>query len=194
MTTMNTETMVMDPDTRMMLGVQEGQDSCMDLLCQRHRESVTQYIYRRIGNRAVAEELTQNVFLRIYGARATYRPTAKFASWLYRIANHVALNWKRDHRREANVLSLSAGLERDPEWPIADRTPTAEQILLRRDRLDEIRDAIKALPCRQRTAVIMQRYPELEYTEIAEAMNCSPTMVKALIFRAHQRLRTQLAA
>jgi RNA polymerase sigma-70 factor (ECF subfamily) len=194
MKTINIETAVMDTDTRLMLGVKDGQDSCMDLLCKRYRGPVTQYLYYRIGNRAVAEELTQNVFLRIYRARATYQPTAKFPSWLFRIANHLAINWKRDHRREANVLSLSADLERDPERPIADHNPTAEQTLLWRARLDEIRNAIKALPRRQRTAVIMQRYQELEYTEIAEVMNCSPTTVKALIFRAHQKLRLQLAA
>jgi RNA polymerase sigma-70 factor (ECF subfamily) len=181
-------------DTRLMLGVKEGEEVCMDLLCQRYRGPVIQYIYRLIGNRAIAEELAQCVFLRIYCARASYQPTAKFTSWLFRIANHLALNWKRDHRRECNVLSLSAGLQRDPERPFADGKPTAEQTLLHRARLEEVRRAVRTLPHRQRAAVMMQRYKELEYTEIAQAMNCSPKTVKSLIFRAHHKLRTQLAA
>jgi RNA polymerase sigma-70 factor (ECF subfamily) len=181
-------------DTRLMLGVKEGEEVCMDLLCQRYRGPVIQYIYRIIGNRAIAEELTQCVFLRIYCARASYQPTAKFTSWLFRIANHLALNWKRDHRRECNVLSLSAGLQRDPERPFSDGRPTVEQTLLHRARLEEVRRAVRSLPYRQRAAVMMQRYKELEYTEIAEAMNCSPKTVKSLIFRAHHKLRTQLAA
>jgi RNA polymerase sigma-70 factor (ECF subfamily) len=181
-------------DTRLMLGVKQGEEICMDLLCKRYRGPVIQYIYRLIGNRAIAEELAQCVFLRIYCARASYQPTAKFTSWLFRIANHLALNWKRDHRRECGVLSLSAGLQRDSERPFADRRPTAEQMLLHHARLEEVRQAVQTLPHRQRAAVVMQRYKELEYTEIAEAMNCSPKTVKSLIFRAHHKLRTQLAA
>jgi RNA polymerase sigma-70 factor (ECF subfamily) len=181
-------------DTLLMLGVRDGEEFCMDLLCQRYRRPVIQYIYRLIGNRAIAEELAQCVFLRIYCARASYQPTAKFSSWMFRIASNLALNWKRDHRREGNVLSLSAGLQRDSERPFADGSPTAEQMLVARARLEEVRRAVKTLPRRQRAAVEMQRYGDLEYTEIAEAMNCSPKVVKSLIFRAHHKLRTQLAA
>ena len=184
----------MDTDTRLMLRVKDGEDSCMDLLCERYRGPVIQYLYRLIGNHAIAEELAQNVFFRIYRARSTYQPSAKFTSWMFRIANNLALNWKRDHRRESNALSISAGLERDPEMPIADSKPTAEQMLLLRARTEEVRRAIKTLPHRQKAAVIMQRYKELEYTEIAEVMNCTPGTVKSLICRAHHKLRLTLAA
>ncbi len=102
--------------------------------------------------------------------------------------------WKRDHWRESNALSVSAGLERDSERPIADPKPTTEQMLLQRTRTEEVRRAIGTLPRRQRAAVIMQRYKELEYTEIAEVMNCTPKTVKSLIFRAHHKLRLTLAA
>jgi RNA polymerase sigma-70 factor (ECF subfamily) len=118
---MNIDPAFMDTDTTLMLGLKEGKEFCMGFLLQRYQRPVTQYIYRRIGNRAVAEELTQNVFLRIFSARKTYQPTASFTSWLFRIAHHLALNWMRDHRNEATVMSLSAGMERDAERPIADR-------------------------------------------------------------------------
>src|SRR5580658_8060026 len=107
-----------ETDTDLMLGVKEDADGCMELLCQRYRNPVIQYLYRLIGNRTIAEDLAQTVFLRVYRSRLTYEPTAKFSSWLFRIANHLALNWKRDNRREAGVLSLSVGMDRDPERPI----------------------------------------------------------------------------
>src|SRR5215510_12937594 len=91
-------------DTRLMLGVKQGESLCMDLLLQRHRGPVIQFLYRMVRNRAIAEELAQNVFLRVYRSRTTYEPTAKFTSWLFRIATHVALNWLRDRRHESTQL------------------------------------------------------------------------------------------
>src|SRR5438552_18622919 len=111
---------VLELDTRLMLGVKSSEEPCMALLLQRHRGPVIQFLYRMVRNRAIAEELAQNVFLRVYRSRTTYEPTAKFTSWLFRIATHVALNWLRDRRHETNQLSLSAGLERDSERQIAD--------------------------------------------------------------------------
>ena len=190
---MELEAQAIELDTRLMLGVKQGETFCMDLLLQRHRGPVIQFLYRMVRNRAIAEELAQNVFLRIYRSRTTYEPTAKFTSWLFRIATHVALNWLRDRRHESNQLSLSAGLERDSERQIADRRPTVDQFLLNEVRLDEIRRAIAELPDRQRAAVIMHKYEELEYTQIAEALNCSPQTVKSLLFRAYNTLRVRLA-
>jgi len=180
-------------DTRLMLGVKQGESLCMDLLLQRHRGPVIQFLYRMVRNRAIAEELAQNVFLRVYRSRTTYEPTAKFTSWLFRIATHVALNWLRDRRHESNQLSLSAGPERESERQIADRRPTVDQLMLNEVRLDEIRQAIAELPDRQRAAVIMHKYEELEYTQIATALSCSPQTVKSLLFRAYNTLRVRLA-
>ncbi len=180
-------------DTRLMLGVKQGESLCMDVLLQRHRGPVIQFLYRMVRNRAIAEELAQNVFLRVYRSRTTYEPTAKFTSWLFRIATHVALNWLRDRRHESNQLSLSAGPERDSERQIADRRPTVDQLMLAEVRLDEIRQAIAELPDRQRAAVIMHKYEELEYTQIATALSCSPQTVKSLLFRAYNTLRVRLA-
>src|SRR5207237_9884363 len=164
---MQLDAQAIELDTRLMLGVKSGEEVCMGLLLQRHRGPVIQFLYRMVRNRAIAEELAQNVFLRVYRSRTTYEPTAKFTSWLFRIATHVGLNWLRDRRHEANQLSLSAGLERDSERQIADRRPTVDQLLIRDVKLEEIRQAIAALPDRQRAAVIMHKYEELEYTQIA---------------------------
>jgi RNA polymerase sigma-70 factor (ECF subfamily) len=191
---MELEAQTMELDTRLMLGVKHGDEGmCMDLLLQRHRGPVIQFLYRMVRNRAIAEELAQNVFLRVYRSRTTYEPTAKFTSWLFRIATHVALNWLRDRRHENNQLSLSAGLERDSERQIPDKRPTVDQVLIYEVKLEEVRQAIAELPDRQRAAVIMHKYEELEYTQIAEALCCSPQTVKSLLFRAYNSLRVRLA-
>jgi RNA polymerase sigma-70 factor (ECF subfamily) len=184
---------VLELDTRLMLGVKSGEEPCMALLLDRHRRPVIQFLYRMVRNRAIAEELAQNVFLRVYRSRTTYEPTAKFTSWLFRIATHVALNWLRDRRHEANQFSLSATPEREVERQIPDRRPTVDQVLIRDVKLEEIRRAIAELPDRQRAAVIMHKYEELEYTQIAAALNCSPQTVKSLLFRAYNTLRVRLA-
>jgi RNA polymerase sigma-70 factor (ECF subfamily) len=183
----------MDLDAQLMLRVKEGCDTCMDLLLQRYRGPVISYIYHRVRNRAIAEELAQNVFFCVYRSRCSYQPASKFTSWLFRIANHAALNWLRDHRRESNGLSLSASPEREREWQIADGKPTADQILIRRIEQAEVRKAISELPDRQRYAVIMHKYRELEYTEIAKILGCTPQSVKSLLFRAHAALRVRLS-
>src|SRR5580658_2664767 len=122
---MDTDVQAIELDTRLMLGLKQGEGACMDLL-RRHRGPVIQFLYRMVRNRAIAEELAQNVFMRVYRSRTTYEPTAKFTSWLFRIATHVALNWLRDRRHENNQLSLSAGLERDSERQIPDGRPTVD--------------------------------------------------------------------
>jgi len=190
---MELDAQALELDTRLMLGVKQGESLCMDVLLQRHRGPVIQFLYRMVRNRAIAEELAQNVFMRVYRSRTTYEPTAKFTSWLFRIATHVALNWLRDRRHESNQLSLSAGPDRDTERQIADRRPTVDQLMLAEVRLDEIRRAIADLPDRQRAAVIMHKYEELEYTQIAVALSCSPQTVKSLLFRAYNTLRVRLA-
>ena len=190
---MEIEAQVLELDTRLMLGVKRGEEPCMDLLLARHRRPVIQFLYRMVRNRAIAEELAQNVFLRVYRSRTSYEPTAKFTSWLFRIATHVALNWLRDRRHEANQLSLSATPEWEVERQIPDRRPTADQVLIHDVKLEEIRRAIAELPDRQRAAVIMHKYEELEYTQIAAALNCSPQTVKSLLFRAYNSLRVRLA-
>src|SRR6185436_11510449 len=132
-----------------MLGVKRGEDLCMDRLLDRHRRPVIQFLFRMVRNRAIAEELAQNVFLRVYRSRTSYEPTAKFTSWLFRIATRVALNSLRDRRHESNQLSLSAGSEWEWDRQIADQRPTVDQLLIRDVKLEEIRQAIAELPDRQ---------------------------------------------
>jgi RNA polymerase sigma-70 factor, ECF subfamily len=142
--------------------------------------------------------LAQEVFLRVYRSRGTYEPTAKFTTWLFRIATHLALNAIRDGRKSKGHESLDRevrdgvvldGLARH----VTDRQRNAEQELIRAGKVHEIRQAIQALPDKQRAAVLMHKYQGLDYTQIAGALRCSESAVKSLLFRAYETLRARLA-
>src|SRR5947209_5268176 len=190
---MEIEAQALELDTRLMLGVKQGESLCMDLLLQRHRGPVIQFLYRMVRNRAIAEELAQNVFLRVYRSRATYEPTAKFTTWLFRIATHVALNWLRDGRKEKGQESLNQKLLDGLERQVPDSGRNIEEEMLYEGKLCEVRQAIESLPVKQRAAVLMHKYEELEYSQIAQALGCSGAAVKSLLFRAYESLRARLS-
>jgi len=183
----------LERDAELMLRVRDGDATSFALLLERHRSPVVHFLYRMVQNQAVSEELAQEVFLRVYRSRATYEPTAKFTTWLFRIATHLALNWIRDGRKEKGQESLDEDLIEGVERQVADRQPTVEQELLYQVRLREVRGAIEMLPAKQRAAVMMHKYEELEYSQIAKALNCSESAVKSLLFRAYETLRARLA-
>src|SRR5437016_7785744 len=176
-----------------MLRVREGDDSSFAALLDRHRAPVVHFLYRMVQNQPVSEELAQEVFLRVYRSRATYEPTAKFTTWLFRIATHLALNWIRDGRKEKGHESLSQELLDGSERQVPDRQPNVEQEMLYEVKLREVRRAIEVLPVKQRAAVMMHKYEELEYSQIARALSCSESAVKSLLFRAYETLRARLS-
>lgn len=184
----------LERDAELMLRVREGDESSFALLLERHRSPVVSFLYRMVQNQAVSEELAQEVFLRVYRSRATYEPTAKFTTWLFRIATHLALNWIRDNKKkEKNHDSLDEEIAEGLERQVADRQPSIEQELVRRTRVREVREAIEALPEKQRAAVLMHKYEGLDYQQISRALHCSESALKSLLFRAYQTLRGRLA-
>jgi RNA polymerase sigma-70 factor (ECF subfamily) len=183
----------LDRDAELMLRVREGDDISFALLLERHRGPVVHFLYRMVQNPSVSEELAQEVFLRVYRSRATYEPTAKFTTWLFRIATHVALNWVRDGKKEKGQESLDEQVVDGVDRQVRDRQPTIEQEMLHQVKMTEVRQAIDALPAKQRAAVLMHKYEELEYAQIARALNCSESAVKSLLFRAYEALRSRLA-
>ncbi len=181
-------------DAQLMLRVRDGDTASFALLLERHRAPVIHFVYRMIQNQAVAEELAQEVFLRVYRSRATYEPTAKFTTWLFRITTHLALNWIRDQKNERRQHSLdSEAPEGTAPLQVADVGPNVEQSMLRTARLEEIRRAITSLPDKQRAAVMMHKYVEMDYSQIAAVLQCSESAVKSLLFRAYESLRAKLA-
>jgi RNA polymerase sigma-70 factor (ECF subfamily) len=183
----------LDYDAELMLRVRDGDSFSFGLLLEKHRASVIHFVYRLVQEQAVAEELAQEVFLRVYRSRTSYEPTAKFTTWLFRIATHLALNWLRDRKPEMRQERLDAGSLETPVRQISDRRPSVEQRLVYEVKLDEVRRAIAALPEKQRAAVLMHKYEELEYSQIAKVLGCSESAVKSLLFRAYETLRARLA-
>lgn len=183
----------LDYDAELMLRVKEGDGASFGVLLEKHRSSVVHFLYRMVQNAAVAEELAQEVFLRVYRSRSTYEPTAKFTTWLFRIATHLALNALRDNKSERFQESLDDDTAELPVRQVSDARPTVEQSMVYEAKLEEVRRAIAALPGKQRAAVLMHKYQELEYSQIAKILNCSDSAVKSLLFRAYEALRARLA-
>jgi RNA polymerase sigma-70 factor (ECF subfamily) len=183
----------LERDAELMLRVREGDGGSFALLLNRHRGPVIQFLYRMVQDRAVAEELAQEAFLRVYRARGTYEPTAKFTTWLFRIASHLAMNWVRDQKGEKGKESLDRDFGDGVLRQVHDRRPSVEQELLFEVKLQEVRRAIELLPAKQRAAVLMHKYEEMDYNQIAAALNCSESAIKSLLFRAYESLRARLA-
>jgi RNA polymerase sigma-70 factor (ECF subfamily) len=183
----------LDYDAELMLRVKDGDGASFALLLDKHRSSVVHFLYRMIQNQAVAEELAQEVFLRVYRSRATYEATAKFTTWLFRIATHLALNSLRDGKHERTHERLDDDSSELPVRQVSDTRPSVEQSMVYQAKLAEIRRAIAMLPEKQRAAVLMHKYEEMEYTQIAKVLNCSESAVKSLLFRAYETLRARLA-
>ena len=182
-------------DAEVMLRVKAGDQAAFDFLVQKYRRPLVSFMYRMARNTAAAEDLAQEVFLRVYRSRQSYEATAKFTTWLYRIATNLAVNHARDTRKERPEVTLSLD-EPDEEtgttMDVADSSMSAEEGLVRRERLAAIRGKVEALPERQRLAVIMHKYQQMDYKQIADVMNLSESATKSLLFRAYETLREQL--
>jgi RNA polymerase sigma-70 factor, ECF subfamily len=183
----------LDGDAELMIRVKAGDDASFGLLLEKYRSSVIHFLYRMVQNRAVAEELAQEVFLRVYRSRATYEATAKFTTWLFRIATHLALNSLRDGKKQRAEARLDLESGEAPARQVSDARPSVEQTMVQRARLEEVRRAVAMLPEKQRAAVLMHKYEEMEYSQIARVLNCSESAVKSLLFRAYETLRARLA-
>jgi RNA polymerase sigma-70 factor (ECF subfamily) len=182
-------------DADVMLRVKAGDEAAFQYLVEKYRRPMLNFMYRMAHNAAAAEDLAQEVFLRVYRSREGYEASAKFTTWLYRIATNLAVNHARDTRNERpeRLLSLdepddATGLTPD----VADGQLTAEEAILRRERLTAIRQRVQALPERQRMAVVMHKYQHMGYRQIGEVLKLSESATKSLLFRAYETLREQL--
>jgi RNA polymerase sigma-70 factor, ECF subfamily len=182
-------------DAEVMLRVKAGDESAFEYLVQKYRRSMVGFMYRMSHNAAAAEDLAQEVFLRVYRSRSGYEASAKFTTWLYRIATNLAVNHARDTRNERPEKMASLD-EPDQEtgstMDVADSSPTAEETILRRERMSAIRAKVQALPERQRVAVLMHKYQQMDYKQISEVLKLSESATKSLLFRAYETLREQL--
>jgi RNA polymerase sigma-70 factor, ECF subfamily len=182
-------------DVDAMLRVKTGDESAFAYLVQKYRRPMVGFMYRMCHNPSTAEELAQEVFLRVYRSRTSYEPSAKFTTWLYRIATNLAVNHARDtrHERPENTLRLDEPDQETGNTPdLADDSLSAEEQILKRERLAAIRGVVNALPERQRVAVIMHKYQQMDYRQIAGVLKLSESATKSLLYRAYETLREQL--
>ena len=186
------------PDVQLMLDVKAGDEASFELLLHRYRTPLVNFLYRMVRSREQAEDLAQEVFLRVYRAREDYVPSAKFTTWLFRIATNLALNSVRDTRYHKLEVSIDApitdaedGDERTLDIP--EKHPNIEQHLVEDAGRKMIRRAIDKLPEKQRAAVLLHKYQGLDYAEIAKILACSESALKSLLFRAYESLRVELA-
>jgi RNA polymerase sigma-70 factor (ECF subfamily) len=186
-------------DVQLMLDVKAGDEASFALLLHRYRTPLVNFLFRMVRNREQAEDLAQEVFLRVYRAREDYVPSAKFTTWMFRIATNLALNSVRDNRYHKLEDSIDAPVRMDGEagddkvLDVADKRPNIEQHLVEDARVKMIRHAIDKLPEKQRAAVLLHKYQELDYAEIAKILSCSESALKSLLFRAYESLRVELA-
>jgi RNA polymerase sigma-70 factor, ECF subfamily len=182
-------------DAAIMLELRAGNMAGFEFLIQKYRKPIIHFMFRMVHNHAVAEELAQEVFLRVYRSRETYRAEARFSTWLYRIATNLGVNHARDtrHERTASTIYLDEPDSETGTTPdVADNTPGAEASLMRRERMNAIRQHVLALPERQRLAVLMHKYDGMDYKQIGDVLKLSESATKSLLFRAYQTLREKL--
>ncbi len=175
-----------------MLRVRAGDAASFEVLLRRYRLPMVNFFRRMVRDQALAEDLAQEVFLRIYKSRERYQPEARFTTWLYRIATNLALNAIRDRKDEVSAAASDesgAGTILDR---FVDPQPTVEQRLIQGDRERTIRQAVEGLPDNQRMAVILHKYQDVDYRQIAGILGVSESAVKSLLFRAYETLRVRL--
>ncbi|MEI7530259.1 MAG: RNA polymerase sigma factor [Elusimicrobiota bacterium] len=174
-----------------------GEESCFIELVKTHKQRVFAFAYRFLGNAADAEDAAQEVFIKVYNARAKYTVKAKFTTWLFTITRNTCLNFLAKRGNKGLFVPLDENPETQDDAPglqLADPKdlPPAE-LLIRKEQAEAVKKALASLPENQRTAVLLCRYDELSYEAIAEVMGCSAKAVKSILHRAKLGLKEKLA-
>ncbi|MCC7508569.1 MAG: sigma-70 family RNA polymerase sigma factor [Planctomycetes bacterium] len=184
---------IIDPDSELMKRVAKGDDEAFRQLFERHHRLAYSVIYRHIGVQSAAEDLVQEAFLRVYRNAAKWEPSAKFSTWLYTVVSNLCLNYKRDRARDK--LRLVSGNEDggNPLEQLASASEPDVEAMDAQDRTRIIQAAIAELPENQRMALILSRYEDKSYEEVAEIMETTVAAVKSLTSRARETLRQKLA-
>ncbi|MEZ6197922.1 MAG: sigma-70 family RNA polymerase sigma factor [Planctomycetota bacterium] len=191
-----TERFLDDPDVQRMLRIREGDAVAFEEFVSAYAPVLINFMRRFVGNDVVAEDLAQEVFLKVHRAAPTYEPTARFKTWLLTIATNLCLNEKRrsGRRSHQSLEALGEGDEvgRSRDW-IADEGPMPEARLESGELQEKVRAAIAALPESQRAVVLMARYEQLSYVEMAQATGLTIMAVKSLLNRAKTNLKKHLS-
>jgi RNA polymerase sigma-70 factor, ECF subfamily len=175
-----------EPEIGWMARIREGDMDAFRLLVETHQARVIGTISKMLGSDAESEDLAQQVFIRIWKSAPRYKPTAKFTTWLFRITRNLVFN---ELRRKRHFVDQAEEIPEPKER--AEKEP--DQVLLEEELQVAIQDAINRLPESQRLAIILRRYEEMPYEEIAKVMGTTVPAVKSILFRARAELRQRLA-
>jgi RNA polymerase sigma-70 factor (ECF subfamily) len=179
-------------DVRLMQRVGHGDTSAFEQLIERHQALVAGTVARMLGSNSEVEDIAQQVFIRVWKSASRYTPRAKFTTWLLKITRNLVFNELRRSKRRAQV-PMQSDVEAQ-EIPLKDETsPAPDASLLEHELQEAIEDAITQLPDTQRMALVLRRYEQLSYEQIAEILDLSVPAVKSLLFRARSELRERLS-
>jgi RNA polymerase sigma-70 factor, ECF subfamily len=196
-TTVSQSTYLRDPDVQLMMRVREGDDSAFTKLVQKYQDRLTGVFANMFHDPVLAEDLAQEVFLRIYRARQGYEPTAKFSTWVFQIASNLASNSRRSKGRKKEVQFQPRATDSQPvkagEQLVPEKSALMPTRQLDRSELQErVQAAMETLSERQRMAILLHKFEGMSYADIGEAMEMSPQAVKSLLSRARENLRIAL--
>ena len=186
-----------DPDVQRMLRVCAGDETAFEELVDAYRDRLISIFSHLVGKHETAEDLAQEVFLRVYRARENYRPTAKFSTWLFRIANNLASNSRRNsgRRREVTIAGDDSGPlgPRPQEQLVMEKSGMMpSRMFVASETRDMVRSAVETLNERQRLAVLLNKFEGMSYADIGDAMDLTPQAVKSLLSRAREKLKAEL--
>jgi RNA polymerase sigma-70 factor (ECF subfamily) len=187
-----TEQLESFPSEDLMGKTANGDDFAFEILVRRHQASVLNLVYRYVGDRTKAKDLAQEVFLRVWKSAKRYEPKAKFTTWIYRITANLCLNELKSFGKKKLLFGGSPVEEGQTRDGGSNVSPSAEDLLLAEERSRQISDALQSLPENQRMALILKRYDNLSYHEIANIMECSVSAVESLLVRAKKNLQEKL--
>lgn len=186
-----------DPNVQLMLQFQKGDENAFKQLYEKFRIPILNFIYRFIHDRRIAEELTQEVFLRVYKSVSSYLPSAKFSTWLYRIATNVSINERKASKYRYEIEPIESRYDYGTKvFEFADQKTHAksdDKIVLK-ERQAVVRDAIMELTQKQRMALLFRINEQLSYKEIGSLVGCTEGAVKSIIFRAKTALKVMMEA
>jgi len=185
-----------DPDVALMLRVRADKPGSFEELVERYQHRLVAIMCHILGSSDEAEDLAQEVFLRVYRARKKYRPRSKFSTWLFTIANNLALNHRRARQRKPvvplNVRESGPMGPRPQEQMVQDDGSGPMQRIQREELAERIQAAMETLNDRQKMAVVLNKFQDMNYAEIAEVMGLTTKAVKSLLSRARANLRIAL--
>lgn len=175
-----------DADADLVLQTQKGSPAAFDELVRNHQRMIHSLTFRMTGSPADAEDLAQETFIRAYEQIGTFRGTAKFSTWLYRIAVNTCLNWRQSEARRFQ-LHANCAEEISAQHLNGDRAPAENQLSR------QVQSALLKLPVKQRAAIVLTIYDGLNHAEAAQILGCSETTVSWRVFAARRKLKSWLS-